>query len=567
MVFGSILFLSQIASAEELLLHTDHAFAVHLSNTGLETIGDAIEKKLPNGITVGAGDGVFECSSTTELNYTLEDWTINFAIDEIAFQTEEDQLFLNITGYISSTETSAILSGDCAVFESLDETCSLQLGTTPFSLSMDVQMRLENGSFVTSVDGPVFEIANITSPISDCLLSDAVDTLLGQDPALISNIISDLLVDELDSIPQSVESSLNNVIDDFTINQTVDLLGEGLDVLLEPTAVYLDENGVVFGFASELSLDVQESCIDPTQFDPPEEVPWPEFNGKVFDSEMNYDAGLFLGRHFLDQMFYAVWASGVMCIDVSEQAGLDLTGEFASGFFGEDLGELVGSEVVELKMVPSAPLTVLFSDDQPPISIVIDDFAMIGYGAVEQRRTRLFQVDTNSELGIDIRLQDNSLILNAPVDIERFVFEEAYHEILPVGYSEGVPELMDLALGSVLTDDMLPTIHLPVILGMEMDAIVWQPDENQDWLGAHIMFTTENIERYPLTGCSASDLGCGSSGPVIDVDIDGMLGCHDVEVGCEGGGCSQQGGRIRLPAGRVMGLCTFVLVCILRRRE
>ena len=54
---------------------------------------------------------------------------------------------------------------------------------------------------------------------------------------------------------------------------------------------------------------------------------------------MKYDAAVFLGRHFLDQMFYAVWASGAMCIDVSEQAGLDLTGDLAAGFFGNDLGD------------------------------------------------------------------------------------------------------------------------------------------------------------------------------------------------------------------------------------
>lgn len=579
MVFGSILFLSQVASAEELVLQTEHAFAVHLSNTGLTTIGDAIKKKLPNAITIDAGNGAFDCSSTTQINYALQDWIINFAIDNIDFQTAEDQLQIEITGYISSGETLADLSGDCAVFEELSETCSLEIGTTPFSLTMDVEMGLENGAFVTNVAEPSFQIANITNPISDCLLSDAVDTLLGQDPALISNLIADMITGELDTIPQAVESGLDGAIDDLTISQRIDLLGDQLDINLEPTTVYVDENGLVFGFGSELSLDIQEACIDPTQFTPPEEVPWLTFDGKVFDSEMNYDAGLFLGRHFLEQIFYAVWASGVMCIDVSEQAGLNFTGDLAAGFFGEEVGELIGSENIEMKIIPSAPLSVMFSDDQPPISVVVDKLALVGFGAVEGRRTRLLQVDTSTEVGINIRLQENALLLEAPVDIERMTFDEAYHEILGTGYSEGVPGLFDLAIGSLLTADALPTINLPVILGMELDAIIWQPDQEQNWLGAHIMFTTENIEPYPLAGCSAADIGCGSSGPAIDVNIDDVLGCNDVQVGCEGGSCShigekrgngekgKKGTKIRLPAGRMMGLFTFALVCLLRRRE
>ena len=157
------------------------------------------------------------------------------------------------------------------MFEDLEEECALGLGVTPFSLSMDVEMRLENGAFVTSVGTPVFG-ANVRS-ISDCFVSDAVDTLLGQDPAMISNLITDMMADELNDIPSSVEDSLNDVIDDLTINETVDLLGEGLDVLLEPTAVYLNEDGVVLGFGSEMSLDVRESCILPEAFDPPEQAP------------------------------------------------------------------------------------------------------------------------------------------------------------------------------------------------------------------------------------------------------------------------------------------------------
>ena len=491
---------------------------------------------------------------------------MDFIVDQIDFQTEEESLFINITGHIASSQTTAFLSGDCSVFENLNEECTLEVGTTPFSLMLDLQMSLDDGEFVVNVDQPVFEITNITNPISDCLVSDAVDTLLGQDPALVSNAIADIMVGELDHIPFAVESSLNNTIQDLSIHQTVDLLGQGLDVQLAPTIVELNDNGVIVGFGSVLTIDVEETCVDINSFEAPEEVPWPIFDGKVFDSDMEYDAGLFLGRHFLDQFFYAVWASGAMCLDVSEQTGLALTGELASGLFSEELGDLLGEEALDLRMVASAPFVTMFSDDQPPLSVVVDEVALIGYGPIDQRLSRLLQVDINSELGVSIELEGNALTLELPLDAEQFFFQESYHEILSSGYSAGVPSLIDLALGSFIPDDALPKIILPVALGLEVDAIVWQPDQDQEWLGAHIILTTENIEAFPLSGCSASDIGCGSSGPVIDIELDEVLGCNDLQFGCEGGSCSQ-GGTVRLPAGRILGIFSMALVCLLRRRE
>jgi hypothetical protein len=352
----------------------------------------------------------------------------------------------------------------------------------------------------------------------------------------------------------------------LSINDTVDLLGQGLDVQLAPTIVELNDNGVIVGFGSVLTMDIEDTCADIDSFESPEEVPWPVFDGKVFDSDMDYDAGLFLGRHFLDQLLYTAWASGVMCLDVSEQAGLDLTGDLASGFFGTELGELLGEDSLELRMVSSAPLVTMFSDDQPPLSMVVDELALVGYGSIDQRRSRLLQVEIQSEFGVNIELEGDSLILELPLDVEEFFFQEAYSEVLSPGYSAGVPSLISFALSSFVPEDALPKIILPVALGLEVDAIVWQPDLDQEWLGAHFLLTTENIETFSLSGCSASDIGCGSSGPVIDIELDEILGCNDVQFGCEGGSCSQ-GGKIRLPAGRILGLFSMALVCLLRRRE
>ena len=564
MIFWSALAISTVAQAEDLTLQTDHALALHLSNAGLEQIGTAIQQIVPSTISIGAGQGTLECSSSTTLTYDLDAWDLNLSLDNLDFETQEDSLTLTIYGHLASSQVQVGLVGDCTVFEDLNEQCSLALPTTPFSLSMAIEMRLENGEFVVQADEPNFSISPITNPVGDCLVADAVDTILGQNPTVMSDIITDAILPELDSIPASVEQSLNGVIEELTITEAVDLLGTNMDVTLSPTAVFLETTGIVLGFGSEVTVPVDESCADITAFDAPTQVAWPDFNGLIFNTVMHYDAGLFVSRHFVEQALYGVWASGALCIDVGELSGLDFTGEFAGNFFGDEMVEVIGSNQVDLQLMPQAPFTVAFSDDQPPLSLVIDDLSLEGYGDVLHRRTRLLQVNIDSEVGIGLNLEENSLYTEVPITTDDFFLEEGYREIFSPGYSDGVPALLELALNNFLQEDF-PVIRLPVILGVELDQIIWDHDADQEWLGAHILLNTTDIEPFALPGCSASDIGCDSGGPQIDIDIEEVLGCNDVQVGCEGG-CAQQG-RIRVPAGRILGLMMIFFMALLRRRE
>ena len=95
-----------------------------------------------------------------------------------------------------------------------------------------------------------------------------------------------------------------------------------------------------------------------------------------------------------------------------------------------------------------------------------------------------------------------------PIDSQDFFYAEEYFEILPEGYSAGVPNLIDLALGSVITEDMFPTLILPRILGMELSDIIWQPSSDGAWLGGHIILDVDEIESSEIVGCSGDSLGC-----------------------------------------------------------
>ena len=59
-----------------------------------------------------------------------------------------------------------------------------------------------------SCTDPVFEISELGNPVDNCLVADAVDTILGQNPALISDLIRDAIEPELTGLGATVEESL-----------------------------------------------------------------------------------------------------------------------------------------------------------------------------------------------------------------------------------------------------------------------------------------------------------------------------------------------------------------------
>lgn len=558
-----------LATAEPLVLETEHAMAVHLPTAGLNQIGQALQNIMPPSIAVAAGTNTLDCSSTTQLQYSLDDIDLIFAVDDVEFVTSEGALDLLVSGHLGSSASTASIVGDCSILYGLDETCDVQLGTTPFTISMGMTMELTETRLSVHADNPVFEVAPVTNPLSNCMLAGGLDTILGQDPYIFSNLIQSALEPELIVIPEAIESNLDGVLDSLVVNERLDLLGKDVSVRLEPSTLEINESGLLLGFGATMESETLDSCVDSTSWLPPEETDWPTFTGSMFETGMRYDAGLFVGQHFVNQILYTVWASEALCIDVADFAGLDFTGEFAAGFLGSELGILMGSKPINLNLNAQTPMSVVFSDDQPPMAIDLSGLSLQSSGEVLDRDILLQSIGLEAEIGLYLEVENNRLTMDVPVTADDFFLIEEYHEILAPGYSDGVPGLLDLAIGSVLTEGMFPTLVLPEILGMELDRIIWQPSADGAWLGGHVVLDVDQIQPVEILGCSSGNLGCEGSGPSIDIDINNILGCDNTTVGCEGG-CSQGPNghtTIRLPAGRVFGGLLVLSVVLIRRRE
>ena len=110
---------------------------------------------------------------------------------------------------------------DCAIFTDLDEECQIEIPTTAFDLSLEIMLAFEEGQLSVVSGEPIFNLS-ISSPIEDCLLADAVGTILGQN----ENFISDLIVQEIEptiqDFPTDIEDALGNALEDLSFSTQTD---------------------------------------------------------------------------------------------------------------------------------------------------------------------------------------------------------------------------------------------------------------------------------------------------------------------------------------------------------
>ena len=267
-----LLLLSTTIYAEPLSLQTDQALAVHLSTHGLDRIEDAVIRHIPTEVTIAGGGGSLDCSSDSVLDYTLSDIVVDINVDEIEVHPTQDILRLDIYGSFQSNSVDVALLGDCAVISDIDETCTFALPTTAFQLGISVEVEFSNGTLNVSSSAVESSISPIGNPLSNCLLSDAAETILSQQPSLINDLILSEIEGELDSIPQDIEDGLASITEELTLTESTDLLGTAFDIEIFPTAVEVDEHGLWIGLGGAVHTELPESsCIDPLSFEPLED--------------------------------------------------------------------------------------------------------------------------------------------------------------------------------------------------------------------------------------------------------------------------------------------------------
>ena len=551
----------------------ESAVAVSVSAGGLDRLGGAVADVMPESFPIGSLGGELVCDETdpaATLTFAVDALDVLIHIDEITITPTEGRLDVALYGAIDSTPTLLTATGSCPPLTSLAETCDVELGTTPLEAHFGLSLALVDGTVDATVDELSVTLGAISNPVDGCTVASAIGTLLGQNPLALTDLLQAQIDPALADLGPTIESSVEDALGALTLDTTFAVGEAEVGLALNPTKIDIDEDGLVLVLGATVSQSGTSTCV------PPAEAPSSLTNLPVLDGTgpagLDYDIGALVSKTFADQVLFAVYSAGGLCIDASGLSGLSLDTSLLGSAFGPDWEALFPvSQPVGLLLAPVAPPTIRFEEDGAPVRLDLNGLALHTWSALNGREARIASLALDGEVGVDLPFADGTLSPALDLDPDKLGFREMDHELIGPGYAEGMAEFLPTILDAALPADLLPTITLPSWNGLGVEGIWFVPAAGGDWLGVWVTLDTAHITPIQLAGCEGGTIGCdGSSMP--EVDIGTALGCDSADGGCGGDtlGCSSSdsscGGCTTVPS-RPMFLVLGLAAAIWRRRR
>lgn len=545
----------------------DSAVGVHVSAEGLDRLGQALADVMPAAFPVGALSGELACDDadpTQVLAWSLDAMTLDIDIQDVAIVPTDGRLDLTIHGALSSSATTLTATGSCAPLTELAETCAVELPTVALEVNLPIAIAYADGAFDATVGDVALSLAPITNPLDDCLLASAIGTLLGEDPTAITNLLVGAIEPSLADLGGTIEPTIEDALNGLLVETSL-AVGDGeVALALAPSSFAIDGDGLFIGLGASVQPSVVSECV-PAGVAPSGGGSWPTLDGTAPDGALTYDAGAVVNGVFVDQVLFAVYQSGALCIDLADLAGAPLDSSLFAPIFGDPWAALFPEAVpLRLSVRPLAPLSASYAEDGPPVRVNVDGLNIAAYGQLDGREARIFGTTLEGSIGLDIALADGAITPGIVVD-EGLGFVEDDHELLPEGYSDGLAAFLPTILGSFLPE--LPTIAIPSWRGIGLGHIWWMPTDG--WLGGWAVLDVEDVEPIELSGCAGGSVGCDDGGlSTGDIDIGAELGCDDAGgCGGEGGGCEGGTSCAHSPLGTRFPFLVAFLIPLLRRRK
>ncbi|HJN76970.1 MAG TPA: hypothetical protein QGF58_23800 [Myxococcota bacterium] len=530
-----------LAPGEEI----ERAAALHVTNGGFRHVGDAIEGLVPASFPIEDVSGTTTCDEEDEapLTYELASTELVLTAENVDITTSDGRLDITIYLSLQSEPSDLLVQGDCTFLTDLDEVCTMRIKETSVVAHLGMTMELVDGedgpTFDVVVDDPTVEMSAINNPLSDCTLADAVDFLLIDDEYGITYIILGLIEPELEGLGADLGATIEDALNQTTIETSVGLGDAEVALALYPTLFDLGDAGLILGLGGTAETDQLSDCVPQTEGSEFADAAWPDFDETAWETSLDYDAGLFLSKDFLDHVLWNVYAGGGLCMDVGELAGdsLSLETDLFAPMFGEEFAALFPeSQPLGLQTRPASPPQVFFDDDTPEITVALEDFGLDFSSDLDDREARLFRVAVAMDVGLDPGLTSTALAPELLIDPAGMEYSEPYNELLPEGFSADLGDFLPTIIEQFIPEDVLPVIDLPDFYGLGLQTVFWVPDDSEQWQGGFVLIDVEGVTPMEIPGCQGGSLGCDGEEPP---DFNSMLGC-DEDGGCGDSGCSDE---------------------------
>jgi hypothetical protein len=324
----------------------------------------------------------------------------------------------------------------------------------------------------------------------------------------------------LNDIAPELETALEDAIASATVDTTLALAGTELAVTLLPSEIKIGAPGVEIWLDSDITATPSDCVQD---YDPGDFRRTSSQHVGAADLPVGMHAGLTLTDDMVNQLLYALWRGGLLCLDIdSELAGgfaidttlLDLLvpGAFEGLFDPFEPGELV------ISTSPEQQPLAKFSGDAA-IGIELDRFGLNMVAEVDDRMARVLGAELEAPITIPLQFDGTTGELEAEILIDGdalalWVTTSEISQVPAEELSESLTSTMGGLLDTIMGSAVPPlAFTLPAIEGLgAQDLIATSLGSDQETLGLLIQAGPVPYDSMGCADLESSDGGCGCEG-------------------------------------------------------
>jgi hypothetical protein len=299
-------------------------------------------------------------------------------------------------------------------------------------------------------------------------------------------------------------------------------------------------------------FDSPHACVPPVEFHDFERLygefdfsskPAADLLGSI--DNVPYHLGMSLSRTMMNQVLFAAYHTGALCLEIESSAINGLTG----GAFSLSAGtvDLLTEGRLRQYVSPLAPALLAMVPSEPPVlhleqgeeqtgtlRVTWTDLRMDFYVWMHGHYSRVFGVSTDLNIGLTIFYDNDGRTLHLAIadGIQIENFEQVYNELLPeVNFNEILETLIGVALDAVLgaTDFEFPigaflAESTGVPIGLTLQTVAVEPsvnDETFEFLNLYLSMTE-------VEGVAGSETPEGLTQPwALNLTLDGPQGLYE----------------------------------------
>lgn len=323
---------------------------------------------------------------------------------------------------------------------------------------------------------------------------------------IIDNVEPFLLA-ELQSQAEDIELTIEEALTQARYEDTVDLAGAELQVLVEPRDIDITPYGLQIDMLGRIHAE-QATCI--AQHDIGGSA-WTDTRVPELEDASD-DTVVHLSDDLANQGLYGVWRSGILCYEVGGDSELDIGFPINSSLLGvlggEGFDEIIPEErELIIRTDPRTPPTAAF-DGGHDLTAQVRGLDVNFYTEVDGRQARALGITIEADAGVDLLFDNVTGVLAADIALGADNIRPiASHNQLVASATADIESnfsgLLDVLLDRLVGDSLDGiAFGLPAYEGVGLASAAVGPTGDGDWLG---IAAEVGEVSYSGSGC---DQGC-----------------------------------------------------------